>query len=155
MEFSLTNAAADNMAQINGGLVIGRSANTEPLLDEASPHGIITPRTENFTVSGVSFYNYNWNNAAALGSCSHCFHPASTDSGARTVTFSSLHFDDDTVTKRIRYQFPHHAIYYDLDGTLTGKGPKTWATGYRKHHELPECETKLELYDGVLCDATV
>jgi hypothetical protein len=30
---------------------------------------------------------------AALGSCSHCFHSASTDSGARTVTFSNLVFD--------------------------------------------------------------
>jgi len=153
MEFSLTEAA-DNMAQINGGLVIGRSANTEPRLDQASPHGIITPRSENFTVSGVRFYNYNWADAAALGSCSHCFHPASTDSGARTVTFSSLYFDE-TVTKRIRYQFPHLAIYFDKDGSLTERGPKTWATPYLKQHELPECVTNLTMFDGVLCDATV
>jgi hypothetical protein len=158
MEFSLTDEAADNMAQINGGLVIGRSANSEPRLEEASPHGIITPRSENFTVTGVRFYKFDWLQAAALGSCSHCFHPASTDSGARTVTFSGLYFDD-TVTKRIRYQFPHLAIYFDKDGTLTGKGPKTWATPYLKQHELPECDykdmTKRALFDGVVCDATV
>ena len=59
MEFSLTTEAADNMAQINGGLVIGRSAISEPRLEEASPHGIITPESENFTVTGVRFYKFD------------------------------------------------------------------------------------------------
>lgn len=154
IEVSLSENAADNMAQIKKALVIGRSANTEPALDNSSPHGIITPRTENFTVSEIRFYNYNWNNAAAIGSCSHCFHSASTDSGARQVSFSDLYFDE-TVTRKIKYQFPHHAIYYDKDGTLTGKGPKTWATPHEKHHELPECETNLDMYDGVVCDSSI
>jgi hypothetical protein len=56
---------------------------------------------------------------AALGSCSHCFHPASTDSGGRTTTFSGLWFDDSTVTRRIRYQPPYREIFYDSDGSLT------------------------------------
>lgn len=66
---------------------------------------------------------------AALGSCSHCFKQChnSTDSGARTVKFSNIYFDS-SVTKKIRYQFPYRAIYQDLDGTLTGLGPNTWAT---------------------------
>ena len=70
---------------------------------------------------------------AALGSCSHCFHSAATDSGARTVSFSGLFFDS-SVTKKIRYQYPWRAIYYDLDGTLTGLGSKTWATSYWYHN---------------------
>lgn len=50
MEFSLTHEVGDNMAQVNGGLVIGKTLNTEAVLDSASPHGIITPRTENFVI---------------------------------------------------------------------------------------------------------
>jgi hypothetical protein len=48
IEFSLTAEFGDDMAQINGGLIIGKSSNTEEKLNFASPHGIITPRTENF-----------------------------------------------------------------------------------------------------------
>jgi hypothetical protein len=68
---------------------------------------------------------------AALGSCSNCFHPAATDSGGRTTTFSGLTFDDETVKRRIRYQAPYREIFYDSDGTLTSvKGaplePGSW-----------------------------
>lgn len=89
-------------------------------------------------MNNVSFFNFDQSNSAALGSCSHCFHPASTDSGARTVTFSKLVFDK-TVPKRINYQYPRKDIFYDLDGTLTGLGPKTWATPYFYHNLQPEC----------------
>lgn len=109
------------MAQINGALIVGRTSNTEEKLDLSDPRGIITPRTDNFRVKNVNFFNFNFNKAACLGSCSHCFHPAATDSGARTVTFTNLQFTN--VTKRIRYQFPWKAIYHDTDGSLTGKGP--------------------------------
>lgn len=63
--------------------------------------GIITPRTERFTVGNVKFFNFDRNRMAALGSCSHCFHKAATDSGARTVKFHNLSFN--SVTRRIRY----------------------------------------------------
>jgi hypothetical protein len=65
--------------------------------------GIITPRTENFTVDSVKFYNFDWKGSAAISGCSHCFHPASTDSGARTITTSQLYFDNSTVPRRIIY----------------------------------------------------
>jgi len=52
-------------------------------------------------IRGVKFFNYDWSDAAALGTCSHCFHPAATDSGARTVRMSGLEFTD--VKKRIRW----------------------------------------------------
>ena len=104
----------------------------------SSSHGIITARKEYFEVHNASFFNFDIAGKAALGSCSHCFHPASTDSGARTTTFSNLYFDE-TVTTKIRYQFPYRDIFYDLDGTLTGLGPKTWATPYFKHNDQPEC----------------
>jgi len=156
IEFSLTGEYGDDMAQIDGALIIGKSTNVTPedRLNRASPRGIITPRTENFRVKNVKFYNLNWNNASGIGSCSHCFHNAATDSGARTVTFEKLWWDDETVPRRIRYQLPWRAIYHDLDGTLTGKGPDSWATFYYKHHEQPGCDIEIEKFNGVVCDKT-
>jgi hypothetical protein len=153
IEFSLTNEVADNMAGIYNATIVGRSkGNSEMLLEIADPHGIITPRTENFTINGVDFHNFNWNNSAALGSCSHCFHPAATDSGARTVTMQRLTFND--TAKRIMYQLPWRAIYKDLDGSLTGKGENSWATYYYGHHNVAECEHNEDVYNGVVCDGT-
>ena len=57
IEFSLTGETADNRAQINGALIVGHSANSEQDTLDATMWGIITPRTENFTVSNVKFYN--------------------------------------------------------------------------------------------------
>jgi len=38
----------DGTAQIASGLVVGKTDNTEELLDAASPKGIITAQHENF-----------------------------------------------------------------------------------------------------------
>lgn len=97
IEFSLTGETMDGLAQIYNALIVGYSANSENTTKAAPLYGIITPRTENFTINGARFYNFDLTGMAALGSCSHCFHPASTDSGARTVTFSNLVFDSSVV----------------------------------------------------------
>lgn len=133
---------------IDGGLVIGKSkGNASTALNAASPRGIITPRSEWFGVKNVAFHNWNWQKAAAIGSCSHCWHGAATDSGARQVNFNKLTFA--TTTLRINYQIPWRAIYYDEDGTLTGKGAKSWATPYWIHNDWPECEKDtLQFTDG-------
>jgi hypothetical protein len=94
MEVSMTEDIVDGYAKIVGGLVVGRTANTEEALDLTSPKGVICPRTENFTIEGVKFFNFNWSNAAAIGTCSHCWHDNNTDSGARTITVSDLYFDE-------------------------------------------------------------
>jgi hypothetical protein len=153
IEFSLCGAYGDDSAQINGGLIIGKSGNTDEVIDGASPHGIITPRTENFQVKNVKFFNFDFNDAAALGSCSHCFHPASTDSGARQVTLTNLEFTD--VAKKIRHQYPFRAIYYDTDGTTTGKGAQSWSTYFYEFHLQPGCEHAEETHNGVVCDNSV
>jgi len=98
----------------------------------ASPRGIITPRTDKFLVQGIRFHNFDWNEAAGVGSCSHCFHAAATDSGARTISFRNISWAD-TVTRKMNYQYPWRAIFRDEDGTLTGKGPNSWATPYYPH----------------------
>lgn len=154
MEYSLTENIIDGYAKIIGGLVVGRSANTESDLDAASPHGIIGPRTENFTIEGTQFFNFDWNDAAALGTCSHCFHPAATDSGARTVTVSGLEFTD--VSRKILYQYPERGIFHDLDGSLTGLGADTYASANFLHNsEQPECTLDEDQFHGVICDNTV
>jgi hypothetical protein len=104
IEFSETGEYGDEMAQINGALIIGKTTNTEDRLDWGNPDGVITPKTENFVVRNVRFFNFNWGKGAAISTCSHCFHSASTDSGARTVSFENLFFDPTTVPRRTRYQ---------------------------------------------------
>ena len=103
----------------------------------------------------MKFYNFDWNNAAALGTCSHCFHDAATDEGARTITTSGFYFDA-TVPRRIRYQTPFKAIFKDLDGTLTGLGANSWATYYYRSHLWDgECTHEADVYDGVICGSNV
>jgi hypothetical protein len=104
-------------------------------------------------VHNVKFYNFDKSGKAAFGSCSHCFSVPSTDSGARTTTFSNIYFDS-TVTQKIRYETPFRDIFYDKDGSLTGLGPNSWATPYWRHNEQPECKVRDE-FDGLICDNTI
>ena len=154
MEYSITSNIIDGYAKIVGGLVIGRSENTEEALDWASPKGIINSRTEGFTLEGVKFYNFNYNKASAMGTCSHCWHDNNTDSGGRTITVSDLYFDEETVTQRILYTTPWRTIFFDKTGGLTGLGPNSWFVPYWKHLLQPECEAKTE-WGGIVCDSSV
>ena len=61
IEYSLTDQTVEGTAQINGALIIGRSENADSTTLGASPHGIITPRTENFIVKNVKFFNFDFN----------------------------------------------------------------------------------------------
>lgn len=154
IEFSLTDAHGDNTTRIDNALIIGRTNNSELALEISTPFGMIGPRTENFRVDNTRFFNFDWGNTAALSSCSHCFHPAATDSGARTIRFSNLTFDS-SVKRIANYQYPWRAIFLDEDGSLTGKGPGSWATPYYPHHNHTECEHNATYYGGVFCDNTV
>ena len=153
MEFSTVKEVEDGFALITDGLVIGRTENTEEFLDELSPVGIKNPRTENFTIKNVRFYNYDWNNAAGMGTCSHCQSNSSTDSGARTVTVEDLDFDS-TVQKYVDWTVPQRTIFYDKTGSLTAKGPNSWLAPYWKHLLQPEC-TNDDLVGGITCDSSV
>ena len=154
IEFSLTEDIIDGYAKIVGGLVVGRTENSQEEIDIGSPHGIITPRTENFSIEGTKFFNYNWNDAAGLGTCSHCFHAAATDSGARTVRVNNLQFDS-SVTKRILYQYPFRGIFLDETGSLTNKGENSWASADWKHNYQPDCEVDDAVYNGITCTNNV
>lgn len=159
MEVSLVDEEVGwGECRIKDGLVIGRTdSNSEAFLDRSSPHGIIGPRSDNFVIDGTRFVNFEKDGeafGAALGTCSHCFHSASTDSGARTITTMGLKFDD-SVPKKISYQFPYRAIFYDEDGSLTGIGVGTWASAYWLHNVAPECMVDQEVFDGIICDNSV
>jgi len=155
MEMSRTDDnMRDGYAKIVGGLVVGKSENTEEALDKASPFGVRTPRTEWFTMTGVKFYNYNWNSAAGMSTCSHCWHDNNTDSGGRTMTVSDLKFDDATVPKRVSYGTPFRTIFFDKSGGLSGRGANSWFLPYFKHLLVTECKEEKEK-GGITCDNTV
>jgi hypothetical protein len=132
---TMTGYYGDNTAQIDGALVIGKSSNVDPVWDminDVSPRGIYLAAREDMVVKNVKFYNFDFNWAAAFGTCSHCTQPE--DKGTRTSTVSNIWFDDATVPRRIKYDFPFRHIIYDLDGTTTGKGEGSWATFYYLHN---------------------
>ena len=151
MEVSLSDKIIDGYAKIVNGVTFGYTENADTIVTEDSPRGIITPRSENFSISGTKFVNFDINNAAALGDCSHCF-------GARTVTVDSLSFDDSTVPRRIRYQKPQRGIWRDSDGSLSGQGSPSWLAPYFKHLDQTECtydSVTTDKFDGLYCSNDV
>jgi len=117
--------------------------------------GITGARTENFTIEGASFYNFEHKKSAALGSCSHCEHPDATSSGAFTFKTSGLVFEESTVPRRITWHIPFREIIHDVDGTLTGLGPDSFATFYYPHLDQPECTHDADVFDGIVCSPEV
>jgi hypothetical protein len=105
-------------------------------------------------VDNSKFFNWDWKSTAALSTCSHWWHDGETDSGGRTIRLSNLTFDS-SVKRIINYGFPYKAIFFDEDGSVTGKGPRSWATPYNKHHEHPECEKNITYLGGMVCDNRV
>jgi hypothetical protein len=84
----MTKDTVDGTAMVQKALVIGQSQNAEDATMQSGSRGIISARTENFQIHDVKFFNFAGDSQAAFGTCSHCFHPAATDSGARTITLS-------------------------------------------------------------------
>ena len=143
------------LAKIDGGMVIGNTGlnDAENLIAESTLWGFISPRGEHFTVDGLAFYNYDRNERqAAFGTCSHCFHPATTDSGGRTLLVKNLRIDQSTVPRKIMYQEPWREIIHDQDGSLTGLGANSWATFFYPHLLTEECQLNKEEFDGVICN---
>jgi hypothetical protein len=171
----MTGGRPDGSTFIKGALIVGYSDNTDTgnmleyadreqaTMATASPIGMFGPRSENFKLSDASFYRYDKTNSAALSSCSHCWHDAATDSGARTLTLENNVYDTTTVTLKARFETPFNAIFYDVDGTTTGKGAKSWMFPYQKHNEWTASCEKLDnmksngasVNEGLACDNTV
>lgn len=74
-------------SKIVDSLHLGKSSNTETLLDEAAPVGIWMPSSDNFLVSGARFFNFDQTgidgkNAAAFATASNSESFFSTGAGA-------------------------------------------------------------------------
>ena len=154
IEFSRTDWGND-MARVDNALVIGRSrGNADDVLMRATVRGIISPRTDHFLIENTRFFNFDWRNSAAFGSCSHCWHDHATDSGARNIRLRNITLDE-SVTRVFNLGTPYRAIFQDMDGSVTGKGPNSYITHYYAHLDQPECEYDKDYLGMVSCDNTV
>ena len=121
-----------------------------------SPLGVVTPMSNGFNATNVRFYNYNFNDAAAIGTTKVLYGTFMVDSGVWTAKFSNLTINDSSVTKRINYQGSWNSIFEDMDGTLTDLEPTSWAIANLKHNQMAaDCEESLQLHDGLICKNTV
>lgn len=171
MEVSTVSSVDNGFAKIIGGFVVGRSGNSDDEfinaeLDASSPVGIITPRGEGLTIFYTRFYNFkdgDDNFGSALETCSQCDHPASTDSGARTVTLNDLQFPDDSVGLRVRFGYPDRGILFDETGSTSEFGTGSWILPNFNHNKPEDGDdTCIELEgsspiaeDGMLCNDEV
>ena len=120
--------------------------------------GIVTPRTENFLVNGADFFNFDISadfRGAAFRTCSGCeLDYTQQDSGARTVTVTTLTFENTNL--RIIYNTPYNGIFYDWDGSLTNLDTNSWATAMWPHNLWDEhCTLQETTHDGLVCDSSV
>ena len=171
MEISTVSSVDDGFAKIIGGFVVGRSSYsdsdlTNAELDASDPVGVITPRSEGLTIQGTRFYNFKddvGNFGSALETCSQCDHPASTDSGARTVTLNDLQYPDGSVGLRVRFGYPDRGILFDQTGSTSDFGEDSWILPNFKHNKPEDGDdTCLELEidspiaeDGMVCNQEV
>ena len=109
--------AGRNVNRIEKSLIVGSS----PALGGNTGSGVIAPRTENFMISDCQFYNFQ--GGVPLNTMFH----GGKKNDAFTYRTEKLFFDPDSVTRRCTYGGFGKGIFLDLDGTLTEKGPNTWA----------------------------
>lgn len=155
IEFEIANAYVVGYARVCSALVIGYSDNADPLTMSMPSQGVIGARTEGLTFNNVSFYNFDKANKTCIGSCSHCFFDATTDSGARTTHFNNLYFDPLTTPVKIKWDVPYKEIIHDIDGSLTRLGPNSWVCPWFPHNLQPECQGYLEEFNGIICNSSV
>lgn len=150
----MEDLSSEGQSYVENSLIVGNSGynDDDDGIKNKTVWGFIGPRYEFFELRDTMFYNFNFQNSAAIGTCSHCFHPATTDSGSRTITTSNLTFVD--TPKRILYQEPWREIIFDRDGSLTGMGANSWATFFYPHLNHSECTHSADVHDGVICDSS-
>mmetsp|Transcript_28781 Transcript_28781/g.25949 ORF Transcript_28781/g.25949 Transcript_28781/m.25949 type:complete len:495 (-) Transcript_28781:2490-3974(-) len=123
IEISKGDMAEAGLLQISGATIIGTSDNAGELQDykDKAIRGIILPGRDNLYVEDVKFINFEEPEFAIFETCSHCEHPAATDSGARTSFVQGLSYSSVTSPK-LRYNNPYRAIVVDQDGSLLEDG---------------------------------
>ena len=153
-----TNLTREDMANLNGILIVGLSKNPEnDTTIYRNARGIMTPRTDFLMINNISLYNFSLQyNMVAFESCADC-NTLLKITGGKTTKFANVTFNN--VDSKIVWGGTKKEIYLDLDGTLTGTGNRSMITPYYPHLSgLPECLTILNssLYDdAVLCNQSL
>ncbi|XP_050685917.1 fibrocystin-L-like isoform X2 [Eriocheir sinensis] len=80
----------------------------------AQTSGIISPKQYTFSISEVTFVNYDVPGSSALSGCSQC---KPLQGGFRTQV-EGLSFD--TSPNRLSFKWEHETIWFDEDGSLSG-----------------------------------
>lgn len=121
---------------------------------EANPTGgvaVWAPQNEFFYARGITVMNYG--NVGALAGCADCDSGESMKQGGYTYRWEGLQWVNST--RRTRWTSPRKAIFWDLDGSLTGEANAT-ATPYYAFNDWPECaQSDATLDDGLFCDSSV
>jgi hypothetical protein len=154
IEISDGNYAPPGTLLVDGAVIVGQSANAgdpNAYNFNGGSRGLITPKVDFFYAKNVWFYNFP-ENTTAIETCSHCEHGAATDSGGRTSFLSDLHFDN--VVQKVRFNVPFREILQDEDGSLTGIEGGSVTFSY-PHLLYPGCTEDQDVFNGVVCDATV
>lgn len=113
IQFHLTNFSREPVV-LSNALIVGNSLGN---ITNDSSIGLITPRTHNFAVEGVSFYNF-YHGMTAIQSCSQCELPQYLVTGGIITSFTSVVFANISGSY-ISWNTPLREIFLDLDGSLT------------------------------------
>jgi len=142
-----------DIGYLDGAVIIGRT-NTNIGKFKTAPHGIITPRSENYWIKNVNFFNFDFDGedpveeveypntpsqvaAAAIGDCSHCYSDRkdATEAHARTSFFKGIKYNRfnalniaNPVSQVIRWQFPYKGIFFDEDCSMFAGNPSILET---------------------------
>ncbi|CAE7562181.1 PKHD1L1, partial [Symbiodinium sp. KB8] len=141
-------------AHIQNGLFVG---SIDPQRAPRDKVGVFAPQREFFHIDGATFVNYG---RGALATCAKCGEQMSLAQGGFTYRVEGLVFVNST--QRVKWGPGRKDIIYDLDGSLTGRGPRSWASPYWSFNAAgtaPACtreNSATATYDdAILCDASV
>lgn len=117
---------------------------------------IYAPQSEYFFVSGATIVNYA--NHGAIAGCNMCndIYGAFCAQGGYTVRFEKLSFVNSNV--RTFWTAPQrNDIFWDLDGSLSGRVANSHVTPYKGFNNWPECPRDvIGTFAGAnVCDNTV
>lgn len=141
---------------MRNSLIVGKSiGNPADDADLENTRGLITPRTDGFSVENVHFENFE-KTMTVFKSCSFCFHFKKWVQGGKLTKFTGITYAGITSTKKIFWENWRREIYEDLDGSLTGKAAHSWVTPSGIHlKDQTACTTSsaeaTSWDDGVIC----
>ena len=151
----VTNYSSYETTKIENALIVGKSygnpSNDSTYMNTA---GILTSHNENLIVSNIRFHNFG-NNMAAFHSCAFCFNTKKRVSGAITTFIKGIKFYN--VKTKLKWISLKNDIFLDIDGSLTGKGEKSWIAGFFPHLINPNCkrDQSIEFNDSIICNSKV